>query len=359
MDHRQSFAAGLPPRVLFVCKDRHHEYDHDRPASDWNHARSTGLFNSVRYLVDMLIGLNVAARMVVVTDNNSIDREVHDYRPTHVFVEALWVVPEKFDVLKKLHPHVQWFVRLHSETPFLSTEGVAIDWIKGYLARGVGVVANSERVIADLELFTGEHIGYLPNYYRFEAEPRRFRRSHADVKRDGLNVGCFGAMRPMKNIVAQAAAAIEFANEMRVPLRFHANTERVDAGGEPVLRNLRAAFRGHPTAKLIEHRWMEHDCFLRLASEMDICMQVSLTETFNIVAADCTSVGVPVVTSAEIRWGCELLHASPTSMYSMVRALRRAWQYGRGRMGLWRFSHCGLRRHNDIVIRVWSCFLDL
>jgi hypothetical protein len=33
---------------------------------------------------------------------------------------------------------------------------------------------------------------------------------------------------------------------------------------------------------------------------MDICLQVSLTETYNIVAADAISTGVPVVTSNEI-----------------------------------------------------------
>jgi len=33
---------------------------------------------------------------------------------------------------------------------------------------------------------------------------------------------------------------------------------------------------------------------------MDICMQVSFSETFNIVAADCIASGVPVIVSSEI-----------------------------------------------------------
>ena len=36
----------------------------------------------------------------VVVDNNGIDKEITEYKPTHVFIEGLWVVPEKFDVLK-------------------------------------------------------------------------------------------------------------------------------------------------------------------------------------------------------------------------------------------------------------------
>ena len=74
------------------------------------------------------------AKVVVVNDNNDINREVFKYTPTHVFIEALWVVPSKFEVLIPLYPKIQWYVRLHSNTPFISSEGIAIDWLVKYLA---------------------------------------------------------------------------------------------------------------------------------------------------------------------------------------------------------------------------------
>jgi hypothetical protein len=47
---------------------------------------------------------------------------------------------------------------------------------------------------------------------------------------------------------------------------------------------------------------MEHHDFLRLISKMDIGLQVSLSESFNIVTADCIVKRVPVIVSEEISW---------------------------------------------------------
>jgi hypothetical protein len=60
--------------------------------------------------------------------------------------------------------------------------------------------------------------------------------------------------------------------------------------------------RGH---KLVVHEWVNHKDFIKLVKTMDIGMQVSYSETFNIVAADFISQGVPVVISKELPWGRE------------------------------------------------------
>jgi hypothetical protein len=90
-------------------------------------------------------------RFVQVTDNNDIDREVTEYKPTHVIIEALWVIPEKFHVLRKLHPSVTWIARVHSELPFLANEGVAIDWMCNYVQHDKVIVSgNSTHAAHDL-----------------------------------------------------------------------------------------------------------------------------------------------------------------------------------------------------------------
>ena len=42
-------------------------------------------------------------------------------------------------------------------------------------------------------------------------------------------------------------------------------------------------------------------------------MQVSFTETFNIVGADLISQGVPLVSSKEVPWAASLFNSDPTS----------------------------------------------
>ncbi len=116
------------PRVLFFVK-RKEDYN---AITDSHIGLSTGLYNSCSFVVNMLNEAGIDAKIEVVIDNNDIDREVTKHQPTHVIIEALWVVPTKFSVLTKLHPGVQWIIRLHSEVPFIASEGIAMDWIAEY-----------------------------------------------------------------------------------------------------------------------------------------------------------------------------------------------------------------------------------
>ena len=320
-------------RVLFVLKKRHPAYgDYDQNSS-YDITLSSGLYNSCRFVCDLLQDEQVESKIAIVVDNNDIDREVSKYKPTHVIIEALWVVPEKFDVLKKLHPTVEWIVRLHSNSPFIATEGIAFTWIEGYLKRGVKIAANHELMFMELmSTFPAEksQFIFLPNYYPLVRKQPIFSPRYTDIKRRRktlvnrrrLDVGCFGAVRPLKNQFTQALAAIKFANENDWHLHFHINAGRVERGDE-VLRNLRALFR-NSHHKLIEHGWMAHDEFLEVLSQMDISMQVSFSETFNIVTADAVSLGVPVVTSHEIDWVSNAFKASPNHASDIARKMKAA-----------------------------------
>jgi glycosyltransferase involved in cell wall biosynthesis len=277
-------------KVLFVCKKRM-GYGYGLGAS--------GLLNSAQFMVDMLNDAGVPAKLVQVVDNNDIDREVFSYRPTHVMIEAVWVVPEKFDVLARIHPGVKWIVRVHSDVPFLAEEGVAVEWFRGYLKNpAVSVAFNSERAWEDFSAIADDPSGvlFLPNYYPV---------THGSVKPAGkgvLRVGCFGAIRPMKNQLLQAIASIRYADKVGRVLEFHVNGTRCEGGrGMSVLRNLRSLFAGR-VHRLVEWPWMTHEKFLDVMSRMDIALAVSMTETFCIVAADAISCGVPLICSDQIPW---------------------------------------------------------
>lgn len=302
--------------LLFVCKKRQ---------SYGGQEFSSGLRNSVQFIVWLLEGLGVDAHMVEVTDNNDIDREVARYDPTHVIIEALWVVPEKFEVLRLLHPQVKWIVRIHSEVPFIASEGIALEWMMGYWRQGVEVAFNSARARRDLRIVAHTaHVDeslltYLPNYY-----PEIGAEVAPPAPCGILHVGCFGAVRPLKNHLTQAIAALAFASNMRVPLAFHINNERVEDRGDPMLRNLRALFAGAcGHAQLVEHPWLPHYEFLLLMKQMNVALQVSLSETFNIVSADAVACSIPVIASPEVPWLGDYAKASPHDAQSIVEALHR------------------------------------
>lgn len=342
------------PKVLFILKFRH-QYNNQEKSI----LKHSGLFNSATFVQKMLVQNGYQADLIQVIDNNDIDREVTLHKPDVVIIEALWVVPEKFTVLQKLHPNVKWIIRLHSELPFLANEGIAIDWINKYVQHpNVFVSLNSDRTFRDVKNYfnafsdkTLQHkLVYLPNYYPTQkhAVPAKIFK-----KGDTIHIGCFGAIRPMKNQLLQAVAAIQYAEERKLKCAFHINASRLESKGEEVLKNLRALFaplKGKHT--LVEHEWLDRTDFLRLIRSMDLGLQLSLSETFNIVSADFVSQDVPIVTSHEVRWMPKYFTADATDIKSILAAIKRVTWYDRHFIWLetqWR----AMKKYVNTSQRVW------
>lgn len=342
-------------RILFVLKRREIQTAEGTPQA-WE----TGLFNSVRFVNTMLEESGIESKCVSVVDNNRIDKEVHDFRPTHVIIEGLWVVPSKFSILTKLHPNVVWIVRLHSDMPFLSNEGIALDWCAEYVKFSKILIApNAPRLLDEMKFYLSlahewdpdqvdEKIVYLPNYY-----PTEFKTKHLDVNKPEVNIGCFGAIRPLKNHLIQAVAALMFAERNVLKLRFHINANRVEQNGGPNLKNIEALFLHvrHAGHELICHDWCPREEFLRICASMDIGLQVSFTETFNIVAADLISQGVPVVMSHEIPWASHRACANPTDSYDIAEKLNKEFYDSSLNV---RVHQESLREYTTETRRVWD-----
>jgi hypothetical protein len=350
------------PRIQFILKHRDNAYTCD-PEYSHNHL-SSGLWNSARFVQEMLrdrLGHETCIEHAV--DNNAIDRLVSAFRPDIVIIEAYWVVPEKFDVLIKLHPHVLWVIRNHSPVPFASMEGVVMDWSLRYMDRqNIILACNDERADRDFrnlisvykpewedELFS--RCILLPNYYPSDYDPRQ-----SFGHRPVVDIGCFGAIRPLKNQLIQAVAAIEYANKVKKHLRFHINSTRVEGRGDAILKNLRNLF-DLVSYELVEHDWMPHDGFISLIRTMDIGLQVSYSESFNIVSADMVVNGVPVVVSPEIRWVNSLFHADPNSSSSIVEAIERAMMANHYLHFLHPNVHALHTYDEDSMVR-WRTFID-
>lgn len=316
----------MNPRILFILK-RRGDFNPDVYS---NKSMSTGLFNSAAFVVDMLNASGIETEIQVAVDANSIDALVTVYKPTHVVIEALWVYPAKFVELTKLHPDIKWIIRLHSELPFIANEGIAIDWIGDYVSHyNVYVAANTERMQRDLQIYLSNkkfknNIVYLPNFY-----PQDFNHKNLNKHKYWIDVGCFGAVRPLKNQLIQAVAALKFANKINKQLRFHINGGRIEQKGDSVFINIVSLFQqvadsGHV---LISHDWAPREDFLEVCSQVDIGMQVSFSETFNIVAADLISQGIPIVTSKEIPWSSHWFNCDPNDSESIYKALLKVYAY--------------------------------
>jgi len=338
-------------RVLFICKQRPARY-----------GASYGLLNSCRFLCNALRSMGASAELVEVIDNNGIDREIHKYKPTHVFIEALWVVPSKFEELIPLHPKVQWHVRLHSNTPFIANEGMAIEWIVKYSKLQekypqFHIAPNSIKMSSDLERSLGIPTVYAPNIYQLHKNPDAFGQKTPEDKHPKiLDIGCFGAIRPLKNQLIQAMAAMAFANELDKTLHFHINHSRVETNGENAYRNLVSLFDG-TKHKLVIHEWILHEDFLKLIRKMDLGLQVSFSETFNIVAADFAHLKVPIVASAEIEWMNPLYQANPTDLDNIVSHLWLAW-IGK-KINMHTVNNWGLEEYNQGARKAWKHLLKL
>lgn len=334
-----------PVKILFICKQRPARY-----------GASYGLLNSCRFLCNALIELGAEAKLVEVIDNNSIDKEVHKFKPTHVFIEALWVVPDKFDVLIPLHPTVQWHVRLHSNTPFIANEGIAMEWIKKYdlLQKKYPqfhIAPNSTKMANDLKVALGINTIYAPNIYQPDLKPI-VEKTPTNI----LQIGCFGAIRPLKNQLIQAMAAMAFANVLNVPMHFHINHSRLEQHGDNVYKNLVALFEGSKHT-LITHDWMLHEDFLKLIGQMDLGLQVSYSETFNIVAADFTFMNVPLIGSSQIEWLNWLYKADPNDISSIIDLMWISW-IGK-RINLQVLNKWGLDKYNSNSRKVWKVYLKI
>src|SRR6185437_16742570 len=194
--------------------------------------------------------------------------------------------------------------RCHSQIGFLQVESGAITLFReGALLASNNlnfqIAGNSQRFCSFFERTYGHHCAYLPNLYDV-ARPERF---HHHSPGHHLRIGSFGALRLMKNHSTSAAAALLIARRRKANLEFHVSVNRQEnPGSQGILASLRNMFAGLNWAKLVEVPWQPWASFRTIVGTMDLCLQLSQSETFNIVTADAAAEGVPSVVSEVIDW---------------------------------------------------------
>lgn len=224
------------------------------------------------------------------------------FNPTHVVIEAIWVGTEQLTRLLNHYHGVHFLLRCHSQVGFLQVEAGAVRMLREAMVLqdahlNLDVGANSQRFAAFCRQAYNARCAVLPNLYDLE---RQTARRHTPA-RHPLRVGSFGAIRLLKNHSTAAAAALLIARGLNLDLEFHLSVNRVE-NGRGVLDMIRNLYAGLRWAKVVEVPWEPWPAFRETVGAMDLNLQPSFTETFNIVTADSVAAGVPVVVSDAIEW---------------------------------------------------------
>jgi hypothetical protein len=223
---------------------------------------------------------------------------------SHVCISAAWFPPMELAKLAREFGDIDFTVSSHSNVGFLQADPNALTILRGTGdlqtgATNIHLAANNTKLIQWWLMTYHQSMRLLPNMYGLSAAPtvtQRWRGGHL------LRIGAFGAIRPLKNLLTAGAAALEIASRLQADLEFYISSGRSEGGGNTVVVALDAMYRGLPNAKLMTVGWASWPDFRRVVRNMDLLLQPSYTESFNMTTADGVAEGVPSVVSEAIDW---------------------------------------------------------
>ncbi len=242
---------------------------------------------------------------------------------THFSMSAPWIPVHVWHKLCAKFPEVKFDVVCHSNVGFLQADWNGIRNLKDDIELEMGVAnfhvaANNERLVHFIENTYGRPCTYLPNLYftNHLSAPHR----GGQHKHGSLRIGIFGASRSLKNQVSAVGGALQISRELKAQTEIWLNSERDDG---PETKTLRRAIeemcRGFHHVTLKFAGWQSWSSFRALVGSMDLLLQPSYTESFNMVTADGIVEGVPSVVSPAIEWAPQSWHCEPDDVNSIAR----------------------------------------
>jgi hypothetical protein len=114
-----------------------------------------------------------------------------------------------------------------------------------------------------------------------------------------LRIGMFGARRLLKNGVSGAAAAAQLAVRLGVPVELQVSSGRDEGGSTSEIEEI---VKGIPNLTLRKMGWLTLPQFRSVLRNVDVHLQPSYTESFNMTVGDAAAVGKGSVVGPAIRW---------------------------------------------------------
>ncbi len=273
----------------------------------------------------------------------------------NVIISAPWIPSSELQQLATDFEDTQFAVNCHSNVGFLQADRNGVRLVREVMELELGtsnirLAANSQRFCHWVRSAFGSPCEYLPNLYWLNG--------HHPVHQmpwvgGTLRIGVFGAIRPLKNMMSSAGAALEIARHLRVPLELWLSGGRAEGGGEAVLGAVEEMLNGLPGVNLVLKDWQSWPSFRRTVAHMNLLLQPSYTESFNMVTADGVAEGVPSVVSSAIDWAPEDWKANVDDVMDIARTGRRllldARSAAEGHAALKCYVHSGVHAYRQYL----------
>ena len=297
-----------PKGVLFIC----------RASSNFAKIGSTKHRSGLSH-ASILTAKEVGGKSVDALHRDDAMISIAKYNPEKVIIEGLWLNAQDIKTMEKLFPKSTFYVRTHSKVPFLVVDGMASEYLNQYDRANIKVIFNHQYTYDALNPIYPKTI-VLENLYS-----KPFRKIEFKEK-DTADIVCMGAIRMMKNQYTQAIAAVHFAKAIGKKLRFHLNTTRVEGAVTAAVTNIKRILEDRCGFQVVDIPWLDPEEVLDYCQNMDIGMQLSFTESFNIVTADYITAGLPIVVSKEIDWVREESITEIDNIPKIVEAMKIAYK---------------------------------
>lgn len=292
----------------------------------WGNISHTGLAMSAQNTARVLRSSGINATVRPALNMANLEQLVASESPTHIVINALWLPTVELAYLTHKYAHVQWALLIHSNLAFLQVEPNGIIKLREAVDLERSSVGNFEVAANSVNGSNGIQDAweckclYLPNLYYLDDSARVLRpKWHGGT----LRIGAFGALRPLKNPIASAFAALAIANSLATDLEFCVNIGRNDGGGQAkLLPGIEAIYRDLSHARLVKIPWQPWTSFRRTVRGMHLMLQPSFTESFNVVTADGIAEGVASVVSDVIEWAPPHWRAHPDNTEDIARVGR-------------------------------------
>lgn len=225
---------------------------------------------------------------------------------SHVVVSAPWIATDRFQAMLMRHPGVDFAVVSHSNIGFLMADPNGIRLLREACELSIGnhnftVAGNCRKFCDAWDAMYGVRPRWLPNLYDVSTI-RHVGQRKPWAGAGTLNVGVFGATRPLKNQVTAVAAAIEIAARNRAEVVINVNSGRAEGGGSVggAIEQLVAGLSPH--VRLQHVGWRTWPAFRQVVAKMHVLLSPSYTESFCMVVADGIAEGVASVVAESIDW---------------------------------------------------------
>jgi glycosyltransferase involved in cell wall biosynthesis len=301
------------------------------------------------------------ASVIPAVNNIEIVRAIVDYNKanpnaqlTHVIISAPWLSTRDVRAIVTHFNKIKFAVLSHSNVGFLQADPNGTRLLREGLQLSLEVpnftiAGNSKKFVEWMEMAYGVPVALLPNMYPTVGAVK------AVSKIGPIKIGIFGAIRPQKNVLTAAAGAIVIGRVLNRPVELWINSGREEGGTGTLTRALWQLTKDLPNFELKQAKWAPWNIFRKTVESMDLLIQVSYTESFNMVTADGISCGVPSVVSDAIYWAPKEWVAKSDDALDVARiGVKLLTSENLRAKGI-----KAIKRHNDNALKSWKKFLGV